>query len=395
MGELMDRLSALFAPLAERLGASGASSLLRGNTLIIAIVVAGVLSIALLIAIALLPAKRKVVRRRRVRRIRREVAPDVPRTDGASANAAEPVSAAVAPTPPRGRRTLVTVAVWSLLGVLTLATSYLVTGSNQYCGQTCHAEDPRVVVAVENPHGDCVRCHESGPVTGIVSRFRMAYQQALTDGDAVAGVPIESGRCLECHSEVEDGTVTTTRGLIVSHQEILAGGRTCADCHEDAGHRKGRSFSAGMSSCTVCHDGEVAQRECGTCHSDGSPLSSTKAAHKASSRFDYPAVRVANRECGGCHGEQTECKSCHNGLVLPHPAAFVKGGHARTAAFEGKERCFKCHSIMWCGDSRCHQNFSAHDEKSWRLGHQRGTSEQCGSCHLSWSGKGSFCDVCH
>jgi hypothetical protein len=81
--------------------------------------------------------------------------------------------------------------------------------------------------------------------------------------------------------------------------------------------------------------------------------------------------------------------------VLPHPVAFVQGGHARVAAFGGKQICLKCHTLAWCGGNKCHQGFSAHDEKTWRLGHQTGTSAPCGSCHMSWNGKGDFCKVCH
>jgi hypothetical protein len=66
------------------------------------------------------------------------------------------------------------------------------------------------------------------------------------------------------------------------------------------------------------------------------------------------------------------------------------------AAFTGKEKCFKCHTLAWCGDDRCHHSFSAHNEKSWALGHQKGTSANCGSCHMSWKpANGDFCKVCH
>jgi len=373
----------------------GSAGMTRGNVLVVALLVLGVLALAALATLVLLPAQRKVVRKRRVRRVRRAVA--VPQSTASEPSEDDGSDADSSGLPTRlaspGRAGLLTAIIWVIVCVLVFVGTYMATGTNRYCGQSCHVSDRHVALAVKHPHGTCVGCHESGPVTGLVSRFRMAYVYQFEQMKVVS-VPIDPARCIRCHRDVRRNVVRTSAGITVSHAAILAGGRTCSDCHAEIGHRKGRSFVGGMSSCMACHDGKKAPRACTTCHSKGSPIASVSP-KREDSTFDYPAVRVANRDCTRCHGSEKKCIACHNGFVLPHPTEFRRGGHARAAGFSGKERCFKCHSIAWCGSGRCHNAFSAHDEKAWVKGHQAGTSAQCASCHLSWSGNGDFCKLCH
>jgi NapC/NirT cytochrome c family, N-terminal region len=390
----VDQVSALVRSVVAWFRALGATPLLGSNALVIASVVAGLIMAGLIVAIVRMPAKRKVVHKRRVRRVRRRVVAAQPMSTHETEPAA---SLGEAPAPVKSRRRMsvaLMASVWAVLVLLTVVATYALTGSDGYCGESCHGGDKHVALALKYRHASCVACHEPDPVSGLAARFRMAISQVATKADVV-GTPVDPALCLRCHQNTVSTVVATKTGVRVSHKEILAGGRTCTDCHVDVGHRKGRSFVGGMSGCTACHDGVVAKRTCPTCHSGGSPLSTPGAATRANSPFDYPALRVANRNCAACHGAEKQCVACHNGLVLPHPAAFVQGGHARMAAFSGKDICFKCHSLAWCGDTRCHNGFSAHDEKTWRLGHQTGTSAQCGSCHTGWNGKGDFCKVCH
>lgn len=391
--ESLSNLSARFSALVSRLAGAMSDPSSHKGVLIAALVALGVIVIFLVAAIAFLPSKRKVVRKRRVRRVRRKVA-DKPQAEDSKRTASKVVS----PGAVKARRRLNLAAwilAWAVLVALAFVVAYRATGTDQYCGHSCHASDPHVVVAVQKHHADCVACHESDPVSGIVARARMALagKGAI---DSVTALPVDSQRCLSCHRDVTRATLKTKAGLAVSHKEILSGGRTCRDCHLNVGHVKGTSISGGMSACTSCHDGRAASRECQTCHFGGSPLAVADAKTKANSAYDYgPAIRVANRDCARCHGAETECRACHNGLVLPHPVEFIKGGHARLAAFNGKQICVKCHTLVWCGDDTCHHGFSAHDPTTWRVAHRTGTSAQCGSCHMSWDGKGDFCRVCH
>ena len=392
---VVNRLTGLYTTFAGRYAATLSTPSSLRTVLIIALIAIGIIVACLVVAIAFLPKKRKVIRRRRVRRTRRLVAQPL------AAGTAVAVSSkpAVSPATARSRRRLRTAlwaTAWVVIVALAFVAVYTVSGSNQYCGESCHATDPHVALAVKNHHAECVDCHESDPVSGIISRVRMALVRTPPDA-SVAETPVDPDRCLRCHGTVASNTVTTKAGLVVSHKEIIAGGRACSDCHSDVGHVSSTvAVAGGMSECTSCHDGKVAKRTCETCHVGGSPIAVASAAKKIRSSFDYgPAMRVANRDCARCHGPETECRACHNGLVLPHPAAFVQGGHARMAAFTGKQKCFKCHSLAWCGNDACHHSFSAHSETAWAKGHQQGTSEQCGSCHMSWKAPGDFCKVCH
>ena len=129
--------------------------------------------------------------------------------------------------------------VWGAIVLVAFVATYVVTGSNAYCGQSCHVEDARVVTAVENEHADCIDCHESGPVSGGVARLRMAVTYLAADEVTSSPVPVDPPRCLRCHRNIESETLDGPAGLRVSHKEILASGRTCSDCHRDVGHTAG------------------------------------------------------------------------------------------------------------------------------------------------------------
>jgi len=394
LSALVSRLTEFWGAVAGRFAATGTIALTPRQFLVAALLVASVLAGVLLLAVLLLPAQRKVVRKRRVRVVRREV------SAGEPLSASEPAMEPDEPTSIESGapRSLKGGAVWSLawlmVAVVVVAGTYAATSTNWYCAQSCHGADVHVAVADEVRHAPCVECHESDPVSGSISRIRMVLSRDGAESAEDSIVVVDPARCTRCHRDAMEETRVSPRGVRVSHVEINAGGRTCAECHTSVGHSARRSFSGTMSQCLACHDGRTASRECATCHKDGSPLVA-RIAKKSESSFDYPAVRVANRDCARCHGAEKKCRDCHNGLVLPHSTEFVQGGHARTSAFSGKEKCFKCHPIMWCGDGRCHEAFSAHDERTWRQGHQSGTSAKCGSCHLAWNGKKSFCKTCH
>jgi nitrate/TMAO reductase-like tetraheme cytochrome c subunit len=395
-----EQFDAIYQPFAAKYGIGLRFSGNERTILLAAILVVAIAAALLVLWMVLMPAQRKVVRKRRVRRIRRKVvAAEAPTSESQPESEAAEALAEDKPKPkrvsPAGWRVIAAL-LWATVILVAFAVTYVATGTNSYCGLSCHANDSHVALATKNQHADCIDCHESNPVSGMVARVNMAFAQS-TGLRFASKAPVDSGLCLRCHTTIATTSVKTRTGLIVSHKEILAAGRTCSDCHVDEGHKKRSAATvAGMSACMTCHDGAAAPRTCVTCHNGGSPLSISGAAAKTHSAYDYgPAIRVANRDCARCHGAETKCKACHNGLVLPHPRAFVDGGHARMAAFEGRQRCLKCHTMKWCGNDRCHHSFSAHNATAWRTGHQTGTSANCGGCHMSWSRRGSFCKVCH
>lgn len=393
----MDTLNGLWQQALGGNAAALSSPNVRNEIMFTIVVVAILLALLTIGSIIFMPKQRKVVRKRLVRRVKRstpQVAATAAPAESSSAPSAEK-PAAKRPRP-RANPVLVSTVLWGLVVVVAFVATYYYTGTTNYCAGSCHNKDAHVLLAVQHPHAACVQCHETDPFTGAYQRAAMAISQG-TGLRVGRGTTADPDACLRCHASITSGTVTTRSGLIVSHKEILAGGRDCRDCHPGAGHGKASAVvtMASMTSCSACHDGKVASRACETCHKGGSPLTVATAATKDSSSYNYATIRVANRNCFRCHGAEQECIACH-GLQLPHPKAFIDGGHAREAAFDGKQKCMKCHTLAECGNDKCHHSFSAHNPQIWRTGHQKGTSEQCGYCHLSWNNaRGDFCKVCH
>ena len=132
-----------------------------------------------------------------------------------------------------------------------------------------------------------------------------------------SSVPVDPPRCLGCHGDVE----SETRGGACGPAGLAQGDtgershlqRLPQRCRATA--RVARS-QGGMSSCTVCHDGETAASECETCHAGGSPLEVVRTVGSSAASFAYSPVQVANRDCSRCHGVDEKCVDCHNGFVL-------------------------------------------------------------------------------
>ena len=396
LSDIFSRLASVYQPFVDQYSMSGVFKLSQRNTLIAALVIVGVIVVAFAVTIALLPSKRKVVHKRRVRRTTVALS-----GTQASSTGGQKATKALSPAARRRRSNvgLAIVTALMLVGVIAaFVATYIYTGTNEYCGRSCHATDPHVVLAVKTSHAKCTDCHEADPISGMASRIRMAIVKTPEVGHSVASVPVDPARCLGCHATVAQTTVVTATGLRISHREIIATGYTCSACHHDIGHAKTGTLTAGMGQCMSCHDGKKAPKTCATCHTAGSPITVASAATKIASQFNYGTVRVANQECFRCHGAEKNCIACH-GLVLPHPQAFINGGHARIAAFDGKQMCFKCHSLQWCGNGTCHGAFSMH-AASWKTAHQKYTNAQCVGCHLSFihanlGPNGNFCKVCH
>lgn len=371
--------------IARTYSAGGLDAVARQQGLVLVTLVLAAIVLILFILVLFMPAKRKVLVKRRVRVARRVIDPSD------SAARAVPTATESAADPLRRRKALTVPTVAAAVVLLAFIAAYVVTGSNRYCALSCHAKAPGVTTAFERPHADCVDCHEAGPLSAVVVRTRMLAVYAVSGASNTSPVPVDPSRCLRCHKTILRENVVRSR-VRMSHEAVISGGFTCSDCHEGTGHSRAVSSEGRMDRCVPCHDGKRAANKCATCHVGGSPLARRRTVETA--RMTYNPVQVANRDCTKCHGLNKRCMDCHNGLLMPHPEAFRTGGHAKLAAFDRKERCYKCHSLAWCS-RKCHHDFSAHDEKEWRKGHQNGTSAQCGSCHIAWDGKGNWCDVCH
>jgi len=305
-----------------------------------------------------------------------------------------------------GARTLAIVFSVPVLILFALGSAWVVTSTDDYCTKVCHNTSPSVKSAVKLDHARCVQCHETPGFTGAAEAIRTrgtmlvsAARGGKPDGSAL----IDSASCLRCHESVLGAPVIGSRGVKVSHKEPVAAGMTCGSCHPSAGHTRRRTYS--MTPCLSCHGNRAAasasraSAECETCHVDGierdiAPRTADSTATLGSGAVVYPIVAVGKTvQCGACHDEKRECDSCH-GFRMPHDRAFLEGGHARVAAFERKEACFKCHSENECS-SGCHINFPGHLE-GWKEDHKKSPRDAGCSCHAQRSGRtGPMCPICH
>lgn len=293
-------------------------------------------------------------------------------------------------------------ALWSRIrvwGVVTLLVAgvaglYVVTSSNEYCGSTCHRMVPYDTSWRASTHRDvaCVRCHEGTPGLTAVSGSLSRVQEAIADaeGSAISPVPVDSAQCLACHRSITFGVLVTKQGIRVKHQEIVASGAPCQQCHADVGHSTPKAaMPSVMSECLRCHDGKQASAACPTCHRGD--VGATPLVERS-----YSAVALPPPTCGGCHS-QAKCDACH-GIRMPHPVGWENPQqHARLGAFGNRQSlCYRCHTFKDC--NQCHQELFEHGHPGdWKTLHARypvsAGATYCIECHRQ--GGRNFCLTCH
>jgi hypothetical protein len=286
------------------------------------------------------------------------------------------------------QRIIGAVLTWTML-LGSLIAAYAVTSDVAYCGTVCHAMGPHSDSWRASSHSavPCVRCHEGQPVlsipSAVLSRARSLVSQATRSASGGRS-SIPSARCLECHADIARQVKVSKRGVAMAHEQVIAAGAACDDCHGVQGHDKAGTRPA-MSSCLRCHDDKTAPATCKTCH-----RTSTAALLEPSGTTFGKVELPGKPTCGGCH-PQTSCDECH-GLRMPHPAGYANPKlHARPAAFEGKYKlCYRCHVFADC--SECHMAFEAHGN-DWRNRHKTypRTTTWCLPCHNNTQ----MCVLCH
>lgn len=334
---------------------------------------------------------------------------------------AEPVGPDMPRPTPRWRKIL----GWTLgtglpvvLMLVAIAFAYVYTGTNAYCVKSCHGVDERVQTAVQRDHADCVSCHEDPTLTGIPTNVgdrgrmiwnRLSGQRTPTlvhDAKARVGADsiVNAPSCLSCHRDVLEKTVESEVAKVrVSHVEPYEAGLQCTDCHQTTGHEPvGERDAISMRRCVICHDDKTADSACDTCHLGDITLAgrekqilSEAEQLKGSGKHQYPAVNVTNTDCGGCHGAQKECDACH-GLRMPHPYQFLNGYHAKYAAFEKKEMCWRCHAPNDCEAGNCHLSFTNSHVEPWKEIHQTYPWDSACGCHMRDRNEDvPICVFCH
>lgn len=375
------------------------------------IILLGLLIILLGVIILLTPRKRRVTKIRRYRLAQARLTSAEPfrrLLDGAppeeTVEAAPPAPAPAPPVParPRVARAIgigAYGAVAAVLVVVAIVSGYVISGSDQYCSSLCHAT---VAKAAGKRHASCAACHETpgfaGLVPNVATRTRMLVDR-LGGRPAPASAIVDSADCIACHADVTAKTVASARGVRMSHAEPIAQGMTCTECHPATGHSARRTYS--MSTCVTCHGTSARLSECSTCHIADplDPNAGAVARSKESSqtlgsgKVTYPVVFIDRPSCEGCHDLVKQCDSCH-GTRMPHTIAFVKGLHAREAAFGRKVKCQKCHTMKDC--SQCHVTFVQGHGPNWDVAHRtQGWNSNC-VCHAARSGRTTpMCLLCH
>lgn len=292
-----------------------------------------------------------------------------------------------------------------LFVLLAVVALYVATSTDRYCFEACHWDSRPAKAASEIAHARCSDCHEPVGIAAAVSNSLSRTQMVVTQFSALGGyktAPVSSDSCIKCHRAVLRDTVTGSDGVRVSHKEMLVSGGPCTACHENVGH-SADVYDRGMNPCIVCHDGTTAFADCSGCHDETAeveqPDPGLTAQELSSGSLTYSPVDASRPYCDDCHDVARECDPCH-GVRMPHDDAFILGGHARPAAFEGKQGCWKCHDPQQDCGGPCHTGFerdgiSGHAD-NWKTDHGVGaTTGGCG-CHQHYSGRAfPMCDLCH
>lgn len=281
-----------------------------------------------------------------------------------------------------------------------LSVAPLVPALGGLCGG-CHAVEMQVASWREGSHEavSCYGCHAAPGLGGAVAASFSGARNAI--GFSVgtgASDAIHDAGCLSCHKEIEAGV--STGGVRMRHSDVIDAGMSCLTCHYQVAHEQvsaressvtvasdsGAMQRSTMSVCLICHDGVTARAECDVCH-EGRPFD--RASQSIGGGTDLQVV------CVGCHKEETDraCVECH-GLVLPHPASFMRI-HAALSA-EDPQLCADCHeSASRALACSCHDaNPNLHGTYSeWFPRH--GPAAAAGgpggcNCH-----RPSFCAKCH
>jgi hypothetical protein len=280
-----------------------------------------------------------------------------------------------------------------LLGLLAFADQWAT--STTTCSR-CHEIRPAVTSWQTASHKavSCMDCHGEPGMGGWLQTRTRALSNLLTHrlqkGAHPAGANVANSQCLTCHGDILQGTANAG-ALRVRHADFVTGQTACLECHGRVGHGLAstqRNRRPSMDKCLVCHDGSRASAACTLCHRGD--VAVTRQVPDS-----YPKAQLAKpTTCAGCH-DLAPCRACHK-VEMPHPPDWATAeGHAKIAAFDGKQQiCYRCHSPNDC--RRCHQSFDSHGS-DWKTRHAlspRSVDLNCKSCH-SQNSAAVYCDLCH
>jgi nitrate/TMAO reductase-like tetraheme cytochrome c subunit len=148
-----------------------------------------------------------------------------------------------------------------------IATQLMVTatGTNEFCGSACHsmvwvAQEYKQSVHYANRTGVQAGCHDChiphqypqllwykakagikdaiGEMTGVISTEEKFKKERLRMAKEVWAEFKETGsaNCRSCHVFTKDIIAKQKDFVQPMHQQVLAGGATCVDCHKGIAH---------------------------------------------------------------------------------------------------------------------------------------------------------------
>lgn len=305
--------------------------------------------------------------------------------------------------------TIVVTAVVVALGFALTSTS-----SASFCS-SCHNMKATVQALEQSPHAgiNCEECHtQPGPfffLTAKLEALEEPIQQLTGDYEKPILGSVVNASCERCHTDKQlfrtvDVNVVTVNHIHltirVNHQQFIQAGYQCVQCHSAVAHGNavpvGARTSPTMDQCLVCHNnhykaanGAVAVGRCSLCHANKPPAE--PASHdNAALWLKIHGTNGILSTCTACHTSATACSSCHNGVVMPHPASWLEQ-HGLVEKKLGEKACSLCHDTKtYC--VACHQVPMPHPSNFLAL-HPAAAAksdETCFNCHSV-----ANCQACH
>ena len=315
------------------------------------------------------------------------------------------------------RKVVVTAVVVTAFVVL-MGFALVYTSSTAFCG-LCHTMKASVAGYERSSHAsvNCEQCHtKPGPFFFLTSKLE-SLQEPLKQisGDyeePILGV-VQNASCRRCHTDKQLFPTISKNGINVNHKHLIEAGYQCVTCHSTVAHGaavpEGARTTPAMDQCLVCHnnhykapDGTVAIGTCDLCHVK--PAAGTEPANHVADWLRIHGSAGILSTCSACHPpvkgappppggwtSSRDCKSCHRGVLMPHPEAWLSE-HGAASLEKGDRSCVQCHDKKtYCGG--CHGVRMPH-QSNWLVTHgtvvRARDAAACMNCH-----KFENCSACH
>jgi nitrate/TMAO reductase-like tetraheme cytochrome c subunit len=292
------------------------------------------------------------------------------------------------------------------------------TSTATFCS-LCHTMKATVTAYEKSAHAgvNCEQCHtKPGPFFFLTSKLE-ALQEPVKQftgnyEEPILGV-VQNASCRRCHTDEQLFPTISRSGINVNHEHLIEAGYQCVTCHSTVAHLdavpEGARTEPTMDQCLVCHnnhytaaDGTVAVSRCDLCHVKPAP--GTRPETHTTDWLEIHGSAGILSTCTACHpqkpGEQSSagaqyvsglnCVSCHHGIVMPHPDAWLQE-HGGVSLKKGEGSCTQCHDAKtYCAG--CHHVPMPHPA-DWVSAHPRiarADAATCMNCH-----KAENCNACH